>query len=328
MILGEMMKKLRIFLSILLVVVVLGGGVAYFAYQKLQPENHFKNVPTVSKTGNNPGSQGTTTPKMKENVFNVLLLGSDERKGQKVGHSDSIILLHVDLNKHKYNMASIPRDTRVYLDGYGYTKLTSVQYIKQATGGTTAGIKAAINSISQLTGVPVNYYVETNYEGLQSMVDALGTIDVDVPFDVKLTHPWYPENKGKVIAQGTQTLDGEMVTELVHERYSLKNVDYDRQLLQEKVLISIAKTALQPKNLTKLPKLVDKSSDFVIATNMSKTDIASLGLLVKNLNTDKQVTYYQLNGTSKSMYDDILKNNNSEIVLDQTALKKTMEHFE
>jgi hypothetical protein len=61
---------------------------------------------------------------------------------------------------------------------------------------------------------------------------------------------------------------------------------------------------------------------------MSKTDIASLGLLVKNLNTDKQVTYYQLKGTSKSMYDDILKNNNSEIVLDQTALKKTMKHFE
>ncbi|GER74671.1 LCP family protein [Weizmannia acidilactici] len=321
------MRKLKIFLSILVAVVVLGGGVAYFAYHNLQPENHFKNVPTVSQNGNN-ANHSTTTAKMKENVFNVLLLGSDERKGQNVGHSDSIIILHVDLNNHKYSMVSIPRDTRVYLDGYGYTKLTSVQYIKQATDGTTAGIKAAINSISQLTGVPINYYVETNYEGLQSMVETLGTINVDVPFDVKLTHPWYPENKGKVIAQDTQTLNGEMVTELVHERYSLPNFDYDRQLLQEKVLIGIAKQALKPKNLTKLPQLTNKMSDFVIATNMSKSDIASLGLLVKNLNTDKQVAYYQLKGASKTMYDDILKNNNAQIVLDQTSLKQTMKHFE
>ncbi|MFC5775024.1 LCP family protein [Ectobacillus antri] len=38
-----------------------------------------------------------------------------------------MILLHVDLKKKEYHALSIPRDTRVHLDSYEYTKLTSVQ---------------------------------------------------------------------------------------------------------------------------------------------------------------------------------------------------------
>ncbi|GAA3319164.1 hypothetical protein GCM10020331_024930 [Ectobacillus funiculus] len=104
-----------------------------------------------------------------------------------------MIIVHVDLNKKEYHAMSIPRDTRVHLDGYGYTKLTSVQYIKQATEGTQQGVDAAIKAVSDLTGVPINYYVETNYEGLQALTDAVGGIHMNVPFDVKLTHSWYPE---------------------------------------------------------------------------------------------------------------------------------------
>ncbi|GGH80009.1 LCP family protein [Pullulanibacillus pueri] len=321
-----------------LVVLIVLFGFGFYEFQKLQPKNHFKNAPTISapttsqstrtsSTEENSTDQLKDIPKLKENVLNILLIGSDERKGKNLGHSDSMILVHIDLNNHQYNTVSIPRDTRVHLDGYGYTKLTSVQYIKQATSGAKIGIEAAVNAVSQLTGVPINYYVETNYEGLQSMVDALGTIDVDVPFDVELTHPWYKENKDKVIKKGTQTLDGEMTTELVHERYSLKRVDFDRQLLQEKVLIGIAKSAVQPSHLTKLPKLASTISDFLIASNMSKTDIVSLGLALKDVNPDQDVKYYQLEGQSESLYDDILQNNNSQIVLNEEELQEVMKHF-
>ncbi|GGE27482.1 transcriptional regulator [Pullulanibacillus camelliae] len=318
-------------------------GLGFYEYYHIQPEHHFKHPPTISSDQVIADSDSDSAsedqekikaanalrniPKLKENVLNILLIGSDERKGQHAGHSDSMILLHADLNKHQYNTVSIPRDTRVYLAGYGYTKLTSVQYIKQATSGSKAGIEAAVSSIMQLTGVPINYYVETNYEGLQSMVEALGTVDVDVPFDVKLTHPWYKENKDKIIKKGTQTLDGKMITELVHERYSLKRVDFDRQLLQEKVLVAIAKAALQPSNFTDLPHLVSTTSNFLIGTNMSNTDILSLGLAVKSLNPNKDIHYYQLTGHSETLYDDILKSNNSQLILDQDNLQQVMTHF-
>ncbi|ENQ3078312.1 LCP family protein [Bacillus cereus] len=309
-------------LAVLLLAV--GGGV--YAYKQLQPENHFKNVPVVNAKPNKKADSEQNT-KVQNGVFNILLIGSDERKGENIGHSDSMMIVHVDLNKKEYHAMSIPRDTRVHLDGYGYTKLTSVQYIKQATEGQQKGVDAAIQAITELTGVNINYYVETNYQGLQGMVDAIGGIEMNVPFDVKLTHPWYSENKDKVIKAGTHSVDGKMVTELVHERYSLKNGEYDRQRLQEEALVGIAKKTLQPSNVTKLPAFVKQIPNFLIATNMTTTDMLSLGMAVKDFDPTKQLQYHQIGGEWKTMYDDILKNNNDELIMDKEQLKQVVSQY-
>lgn len=315
---GKVRNKRKIIgYSVLTLVILLAASIVY-VYKQLQPENHFKTVPVASDASTN---------KVQNGVFNVLLMGSDERKGENIGHSDSMMIVHVDLNKHEYHAMSIPRDTRVYLDGYGYTKLTSVQYIKQATEGSDSGVKAAVKAIGDLTGIPINYYVETNYEGLQAMVDTVGNIDMNVPFDVKLTHPWYPEDKGKVINAGTHSVDGKMVTELVHERYSLKNGEYDRQRLQEEALVGMAKAALQPSNISKLPSVIQAVPNFVIASNMSTPDMLSLGLGIKNFDPSKQLHYYQINGEWKTMYDDILKANNDELIMDTAQMKQIVAQY-
>ena len=325
-------KKKRVWkvvgFSILTVFIFAGAGFAYEYYQ-LQPKNHFKSVPVVKSANNSKDVAMETVKKLDKPVFNILLIGSDERKGQNIGHSDSMMLVHVDLTKNEFQAVSIPRDTRVHLDGYGYTKLTSVQYIMQAKKGQKQGVEAAVNAVSELTGVPINYYVETNYWGFQSMVDAIGGINMDVPFDVKLTHPWYPENANKVVSTGTHALDGKMVTEIVHERYSLQNGEYGRQQLQEEALKGIAKKALQPSNVTKLPSLIKSIPDYVLATNMSTEDMLSLGMAVKDFDPTKQLTYHQLRGSGQKLYDDILKANNDQIVLDPKEVKKVFtENFQ
>jgi polyisoprenyl-teichoic acid--peptidoglycan teichoic acid transferase len=305
-------RKWKIFgFSILGVILVVAAGLG-FAYYDLQPKNHFSNVPVV---GGNKTKE--TTQPIKDPVFNLLLIGSDERKGQNAGHSDSMMLVHVDLKDNKFDAVSIPRDTRVHLDGYGYTKLTSVQYIMQATKGSKQGIEVAVKAVSEFTGVPINYYVETNYWGFQSMVDAVGGINMNVPFDVKLTHPWYKENRNKVITAGSHDFDGKMVTEVVHERYSLKNGEYGRQQLQEAALKGIAKKTLSTSNINKLPALVESIPNFIIASNMSNTDMLSLGMAVKDFDPNKQLEYHQLHGHGQKLYDDILKAKNDQIVIDQ-----------
>ncbi|WML24572.1 LCP family protein [Neobacillus sp. OS1-33] len=310
------------FLGIVLLVI---AGLGYEFYQ-LQPKNHFKSVPVVSS--GNSKQLTSEDVEVKEPVFNLLLIGSDERKGQNIGHSDSMMLVHVNLTKHEYDAISIPRDTRVHLDGYGYTKITSVQYIMQATKGAKKGVEAAVKAVGELTGVPINYYVETNYGGFQAMVDAVGGIDMNVPFDVKLTHPWYSENKNRVIGKGTHALDGKMVAEVVHERYSLKNGEYGRQKLQEEALKGIAKKALSPSNINNLPSLVNSIPDFIIASNMTTSDMLSLGLSAKDFEPNKQLEYHQIPGVGKRMYDDILKANNYQIVIDQDKINELIStHF-
>ncbi|MEK5389682.1 LCP family protein [Margalitia sp. FSL K6-0131] len=318
---GTKKKKLKIFGFSILAIIVILLAVGGYEYYQLQPANHFKKVPVVaSGDATKDASNQKVDSKLSNSAFNILLLGSDERKGDSAGHSDSMMIVHLDLKKNEYHALSIPRDTRVHMDGYGYTKLTSVQYITQSTKGKQAGVEAAVKAISELTGIPINYYVETNYWGLQGMVDAVGNVNVDVPFDVKLTHPWYKENKGKTITAGTHTMDGKMVTELVHERYSLKNGEYGRQQLQEAALKGIAKSALSPSNITNLPSLANSISDFLLATNMTKSDMASLGLAVKDIDLNS-IQYHQLHGEGKTMYNDVLKANDSEIVLDPQEVK-------
>ncbi|MBM7652504.1 LCP family protein [Neobacillus cucumis] len=314
-------RKWKILGLSILGIFVLGIAALGYEYYQLQPKNHFSTVPVV-------GAKKTSTDQVKTPIFNVLLIGSDQRKGQKLGHTDSMMLIHVDLNKNKYQAVSIPRDTRVHVDGYGYTKLTSVQYIMQAKKGTQKGVEAAVAAVSDFMGVPINYYVETNYWGFQSMVDSLGGINMNVPFDVTLTHPWYKENKNKVISAGTYSFDGKMVTEVVHERYSLKNGEYGRQQSQEEALKGIAKAALSPSKITKLPDLVKTIPQFVLATNMTTSDMLSLGLSAKDFDPQTQLTYQQIRGESKTLYDDILKAKNYQIVINQDQVKKIAVNFQ
>ncbi|WEG13293.1 LCP family protein [Pullulanibacillus sp. KACC 23026] len=322
----------KVILIIVIAIIVVGGGAAAYFYNSLKPTNHFKNVTSITSDTSGTESKSvpnssSDTPKQEQGTMNILMLGSDERSNNSAGHSDTIILMHVNFNTNKISAVSIPRDTRVHLAGYGYTKLTSVQYIVQATKGQKAGMVAAAQSVSELTGVPINYYVETNYDGLQAMVNALGgNLTVDVPFDVKITHPWYKEDIGMNIKAGTQTLTSRQVFEMVHERYSLPHSDYSRQVLEEKVLLAIAKEGLKPANITNLPNLIQKKSDFLIGTNMSNSDLLSFGMAMKDIDT-KQIKYYQIKGASKTMYDDILKANNSEVILDQSSLNAAMSHF-
>jgi polyisoprenyl-teichoic acid--peptidoglycan teichoic acid transferase len=296
--------------------IILAAAAFGLTYQQLQPKNHFKTVPVVdSKDLKDAKKQNTR----KTPAFNILVMGSDQRPGETLGHSDTMLLMHVDLDKNQVNAVSIPRDTRVHLDGYGYTKLTSVQYISEAKKGTKQGIEDAVNAISELTGVPINYYVETNFTGFQSMVDALGGIQMDVPMNVKIG--------SQEINAGTHFLDGKTVLSLVRERHSLANGDYGRQQLQLEALKGIAKEALNPRNLPNLPSLVNSLSNYMIASNMSTSDMVSLGLAVKNIDPSKQIQYQQLQGVGQSLNDDILKAKNDQIVIDEQQMKSVISQY-
>lgn len=317
-------RKHRVWKYILLVLVLLlaaGTAFGFYKYTSLKPQNHFRHLNIV-------GNDNNAKYKQKAGTFNVLLIGSDARKGDAASHTDSMVLIHADMNKKTFNMLSIPRDTRVQMAGYGYTKLTSVQYIAQVKYGTKQGIVQAVNSISNLTGVPINYYAETNYWGLQYMVDAIGGIDMTLPFNVTLTHPWYPEDQGKTFTAGTHSLNGKMVTELTHERYSLPGTDYGRQQLQQAALVGIAKKMTQPANIARYPALSKSLSKFLVATNMSTDDMVSIGLGLKgNFHPEQQIKYRQVKGTGATMYDDVLKANNSQIILNPTQLRNTIKKY-
>lgn len=307
------LKRITFFLLILLVAI---AGLSAFYYYKLQPDKHFKQVPVV----------GNDRHEESNGSFNVLLLGSDARPDETVSRTDSIVIVHVDLNKKKYNMLSIPRDTRIYLEGYGYTKITHVQALTQSKKGTIAGIEETVKQVSKLTGLTINYYAETDYRGFRSMVDAIGGIEMHIPFTVKLTHPWNLKNLNKVIEPGTHFFNGEMVSEIIHERYSLPEVDYSRQQLQKEALIGIVKALEKPANIAKLPDLIKAMPEFLIASNISTEDMLSFALAARGFEPN-QLQYYQITGKGQELYDDVLGANNYQIVLNQEEMESIIEKY-
>ncbi|WDL95270.1 LCP family protein [Alicyclobacillus sp. ALC3] len=328
-------------------VVVVAAGLGFYEYQRLQPKNHFKNLPTVAPTGTVTAANTTfstisskstaSKPTSSEapGVFNVLLFGSDARptgsgSGLSVAdsHTDSIILIHVNLNTHQYNMLSIPRDTRVYMPGFGHTKITSVQILAQTKLGPKQGTLYAVQFISKFTGVPINYYAETNYWGLQAMVNAIGGITMNLPFPVTLTHPWYTQDAGMKFSAGPHFLNGRLVAEVVHERFSVPGTDYGRQKLQAAALKGIAKAVMQPSNLTKLPQLSRSVSQYLMDTNMTPQDFISIGLGVKGDFHSSQIHYYQVSGKGELIYNDPLGAMDDEIILNMNQLKQIIHaHF-
>lgn len=110
---------------------------------------------------------------------NILVLGVDagDYKNKKSSHtrSDTIMLVNYNPNENKAFILSIPRDTRVKING-DYCKINSAHSI----GGTELTIK----TIENFLDVDIDYYVEIDYEGFRRAIDAIGGVDVVVPRDM------------------------------------------------------------------------------------------------------------------------------------------------
>lgn len=317
---GKGKRKWKSIVFILLGLLLLVGGFGIYKFIDTKP------VTNPPVTGNDPTDQPKDEP--DNGIVNVLLLGSDIRKDGELGHTDAIILAHLDLKNKNYKLLSIPRDTRVYLDGVGNTKLTSAHFMVQSQKGVQGGINEIINHVQALTGLEVDYYAETTYWRFEEIIDVLGGITMTLPFDVTFTHAWYPENLNKTIPKGTHFLDGEMVTEVVHERYSLPGNDFGRQRLHGEALIGLANALEDPKNIAKLPDLIDTFSRLFIATNVTKEEMLQIALATKGFKPS-QVQYFQFPGKGvNGMYDDALKENNWQFVPDKNQLNQMLEeHF-
>lgn len=203
----------------------------------------------------------------KDNV-SILLIGVDdsEKRGQGDGNSRSDALLIATLNpKQKtVKLLSIPRDSYVYIPKVGYKdKITHAH----AYGGT----EATIETVEELFNIPINYYVKTNFDAFIDVVDALGGIDVEVPYD----RIEQDENDKKTIKleKGLQHLDGRHALALARTRKL--DSDIERGKRQQLILTAMMEQAKSPATITKLGDLFDALGDNM-KTNMQYKEMLSL----------------------------------------------------
>jgi polyisoprenyl-teichoic acid--peptidoglycan teichoic acid transferase len=172
---------------------------------------------------------GSGTPGLKGRVT-FLVIGSDSgapkhgRGGSAAGgRADSIHLVVLDKAKRKGISIGIPRDSYVPIPGHGTDKINASM--------SSGGPGLLIRTIEQLTGIRVDYYLLTSFDGLTDLVDKVGGVTVGV--DQNLVDSF----SGANFRKGTQKLNGGQALAYSRARHGTPQGDLTRSKHQGQVLL-------------------------------------------------------------------------------------------
>lgn len=232
---------------------------------------------TIEGRSLDDGDPGGTTQvdiagRCDTHVCNYLLLGSDSRQGltpqeqeqfgtnEDIGgenRSDTIILVHTDPDQERAIFLSFPRDLWVEIPGAGMGKINSA-----FEGGIKGkGALRVARTVRELTGMPIHHVMYVSLAGFQGLVDALGGVDMCVPFAMQ------DELTGLDIPAGCQHFDGTTALAYVRTRHQPcdeRAPDFARIGRQQQFLRAVIAKLLSPGELVRLPDLVPALLDNLV----------------------------------------------------------------
>jgi len=204
--------------------------------------------------------------------LNILLIGTDQRPQEGTYNTDTLIVVSIDPLTRQVAMFSLPRDTvdvpvpegpARQAFGSVYTKkinawFTAVRNRADLFPGTdrTRGYNGLKAIIGNLYDLDIKYFVEVNFEGFVSVVDALGGVTINV--QIPVVDDRYPGEGGRLeriyIPSGIQFMDGAQALRYARSRHT--STDFDRAQRQQRVLLSLREQADPAELIPHLPELV------------------------------------------------------------------------
>jgi LCP family protein required for cell wall assembly len=234
----------RILAAAVSFVILIGSGLAWTAYQNFTNDiPHGGAVPRLAA--------GATDLDGKDR--NILLIGNDSRAGASPAelralstgdvssnNTDTMMVLHVPANGSRATIISFPRDSWVDIPGHGKGKINAAYGIgyasaKDAGKGETAaqsgGIISMIETISALTGLHIDHYMQINLLGFYRISNAIGGITVCLRNAQNPNTDSDAFGKGYSginLPKGVSVIKGKQALAFVRQRHGLPNGDLDR----------------------------------------------------------------------------------------------------
>ena len=304
-------------------------SIMFSSYEKFQ---NIKDEVKVITSKSKDFKKKTTTSISSKNVvkepFTVLLMGVDsETEGldkNAAFNGDSLMLITFNPNTLNTTVLSIPRDTYVPIMCFKNHKQNKI------THAAWYGVDCMEQTIENFTGINIDYYVKMNFKGVVSLVDALGGIDVDVPFkfcEQNSDREW--DDQTICLDTGEQHLNGEQALALARHRKTLALGDIQRGLNQQIVIQGMLSKLGTIDSIDKVNNLLDTVSSNM-DTNLSTDQILSFynvgkDILLKSAktNTDDLISMQKLylDGYTKMIYDEGFGMNLSNYVYYESSLK-------
>ena len=252
--------------------------------------------------------------KSDKDITNILLIGVDARiiKGEKAenSRSDSMMVISIDKKHNCIKTVSFLRDSWVYIPCIDKNQRlnASCQY------GGYSGVR---DTIEYNFGVKLDGYIVVNFSVFQTLVDAIGGVEMEVTEAEAKEVTNHKKRYGNVkLKAGKYKLTGKQA--LAYCRIRKIDTDFMRAYRQRMVIKSIINgVKAQP---TKLFSIANASAQY-IETNLTKSQIKRLAVSAMScLKTDMVETRVPFDGTWK--YANI--NGASVITLDTEANKEKL----
>ena len=286
-----MIKRiLLMFFSLLAVTTI---GIAAYGLTILNQSTN-----TLSKTYKGIGDENNVIAENKP--MTILLMGVDtgsgSREDQWVGNSDTMILVTVNPQTRETTIMSLERDilTNITQDGETVQAKLNSAYAQ-------GGAELAIKTIQDLMNIHIDRYAMINMKGLVQLVDKVGGITVNNPFDFDISiEENEPEYTAK-IPPGRQEIDGDQALVYSRMRYQDPEGDYGRQKRQREVIEKIIKKVLTLDGLSNYQGIIEAVSDNM-QTNIS-LDTNNLMNLMGYRDALKNIRMEQLKGEDATLAD-------------------------
>ena len=262
-------RILKTVLSVLMIAMV--GVIAYMfkAYSDIgsTAESIYNEVSVVEMREESIEVETATQP------ISFVLWGVDtgtaEEERTETGRSDTIIVCTVNPNTKTTTLLSIPRDS--YAEIVGYSDVYDYYgdyYDKMNHAYAFGGTEMSINTVQEFLNIPIDYYVEVNFDGLVDIVDAVGGIEITSPLTFDFYGPQFIEGQ-------TQTLTGYDALQFSRMRKQDPEGDLGRQKRQQMVIKAILDKVLTMGTVVNYKNILSTLEDNV-QLNMSLDEIISV----------------------------------------------------
>lgn len=248
---------------------------------------------------------------------NLVVLGYGGAGHDGAYLTDSLMVMSLVPSTGATTLISVPRDLWVQVPPTSgqYAKINTAYQDGLTNGfgghpaGRVAGGSEAANKVSDVLGIPVNYWLTIDFSGFRKLVDSLGGVDINVPTGLTAKYPANddpqinPNWKTIQFKPGEQHMNGEQAIEYARARYVLQpaseGTDFARSVRQQLLIRAILTRARQ---VSAWPGLLDATNALqsTVYTNLSLTDLmlfahgldlthaARIGLTDQNVLVDAQ----------------------------------------
>lgn len=303
-----------------------------------------KKVKNKEEESNNANAKAITEP------FTVLLMGVDsDAEGIANGsfNGDSLMVITFNPKTLSTTILSIPRDSYVPIACF------SGQRKNKITHAAWKGENCMIDTIENFLDITIDYYVKINFTGVVQLVDTLGGVEIDVPYNLCEQNSKRQWGANTIyIEKGLQTLNGEQALAYSRNRHpnpskcsskwtNYTSNDFIRGEHQQEVVTALLNKFKDINSLDTVYKLLDTISNNMV-TNMSTDQILSLYNVFKDIASKStgmsdmadvlgiqrlklngyDARIYDYGGTNLSLYNYVLYDDSVKAVSD--AMKENL----